>query len=79
MNAEVMRYPKGPIAYSLVGRSTGLMSGLRKCSAAMTTTKYPVPKAATVAKITNCVRAFGLDPVSACIDASSFTRSFSSA
>jgi hypothetical protein len=49
-NAEVIRYPNGPTAYSLVGRSIGLMSGLRKCNAAMMTTKYAVPTIATVAK-----------------------------
>jgi hypothetical protein len=69
--ADVMRYPKDPTAYSLVGRWTALMSGRKKCIAAMTTTKYAVPKIATMAKIAKCFCAFGLEVISACIGAPS--------
>jgi hypothetical protein len=47
-NANVMRYPVGPTAYSLVGRWIGSMS-LTKCRAAIRTTKIAVPMSETVA------------------------------
>jgi hypothetical protein len=50
-NAEVIRYPYGPTAYSLVRRWIGSNSGLRKCRAAMTATKYAVPIIETVANV----------------------------
>jgi hypothetical protein len=49
INANVMRYPYGPTAYSLVGRWIGSNSGLRKCRAAMRTTNTAVPTIETVA------------------------------
>jgi hypothetical protein len=48
MNAEVMRYPNRPTAYSLVGRWIGSDS-LRKWRAARRTTKTAVPIIETVA------------------------------
>jgi hypothetical protein len=48
------------------------MSGRKKCIAAMTTTKYAVPKIATMAKIAKFFAAFGFEVISACIGAPSY-------
>src|SRR4026209_2520528 len=46
-NADVIRYPNGPVAYSLVGRLIGSMPGLSTCIAMITSRKYVVARIAT--------------------------------